>query len=404
MLMRRSADRSVSAIDERTVPARMVAASIVGLWLCYYLLTTTRGLIIGLPMESDLLGRRALVSLIGIAVTFGLWLFLRLFDGKALWFKIVAALIAALPASVIIAQGNQWVFADIEARLIQQIGQEQGVALRRDEAGNILVDIPSAAIGNRQSPASVTIARAPTGIDKWRKLTDIALGRYFLLLAWAALYLALLAGAQARAAERREANFRQAAKAAELRSLRYQVNPHFLFNAFNSLSALVMTGKTDRAEEMIQTLSHFYRHNLADDPTADVSLADEFGLQTLYLEIEKVRFPARLKTRIDLPPTLREFRVPGMILQPLVENSVKYGVARNSRPVTIQILARKEDGELVLIVKDDGGPAERPVSNGLGIGLTNVRDRLLARFGDAATLMHGATNEGYATQIKIPLR
>ena len=285
------------------------------------------------------------------------------------------------------------------------MGQEQGVALRRDEAGNILVDLPKAdAAGpSGQAARSVTIARAPTEIDKWRRLTDLALGRYFLLLAWAALYLALLAGVQAREAARREARFRQAAKAAELRSLRYQVNPHFLFNALNSLSALVMTGKADRAEEMIHTLSRFYRHSLASDPTADVSLDHEFHLQSLYLEIEQVRFPSRLKTRFDLPPALAERQVPGMILQPLVENSVKYAVARNTGPVTISIVAYEDRGELVLTVRDDGGRAGLSQPDGLGIGLANVRDRLDARFGDSATLTFGPVDGGYETQLRMPL-
>ena len=114
-----------------------------------------------------------------------------------------------------------------------------------------------------------------------------------------ALYIAILAIEQARAAERREQKFRSAAKAAELRSLRYQVNPHFLFNTLNSLSALVMTGKPQRAEEMIKSISRFYRHSLADEPTSDVALADEFDLQRQYLEIEAVRFPDRLHPVFD---------------------------------------------------------------------------------------------------------
>ncbi|HBK14279.1 MAG TPA: sensor histidine kinase, partial [Erythrobacter sp.] len=111
---------------------------------------------------------------------------------------------------------------------------------------------------------------------------------------------------------------------------------------------LVMTGKTDRAEQMIQTISRFYRHSLADDSTGDVSLEDEIDLQEHYLEIETVRFPERLKVKVDLPADLARFKVPGMILQPLVENSVKYGVSASSRPVTITIAAREEYGRLVL--------------------------------------------------------
>ena len=236
----------------------------------------------------------------------------------------------------------------------------------------------------------------------WRQLTDVALGRYFLLIAWAALYLALGNGEIARAAEWREGEYRRAAKAAELRSLRYQVNPHFLFNTLNSLSALVMTGRGEQAERMIQTISSFYRHSLAADPTSDVPLADEIALQRHYLEIEAVRFPDRLRTEFDVPENLAQACVPGMILQPLVENSIKYAVSATTRPVTIRISAREADGLLVLTVADDG-PGKASGNGGTGIGLANVRNRLAARFGDFAHVDSGPLPAGgYATVLTIP--
>ena len=250
---------------------------------------------------------------------------------------------------------------------------------------------------------AVMIAPAESYSDFWRKLLDVALGRYFLLLAWASTYFALLAGVQARASQRREEQFRSAAKAAELRSLRYQVNPHFLFNTLNSLSALVMTGKTDSAERMIQTISRFYRHSLATEPTADVSLRDEFDLQKLYLDIEAVRFPTRLVTQFDLPADLEECRVPGMILQPLVENSVKYAVSPVSRPVTITVAAREEFDRLVITVGDDGPGVPQGTTHGFGIGLANVRDRLEARFGPDIAFVSAPVPGGYCTEIRIPL-
>ena len=405
------------------LPFRVVLASMVGLWLCYFLLTTLRGSVVGLEMQDELLWRRGLVSLAGMAVTFVMWLVLRLFDERALWAKIVAVLLAALPAAVLIAQTNQMIFADIEAKVMEKMGERQGIRIRRDEAGNVLVDVPGLPgqyddpendPGGSHASATVTLAQAPTGLDRWRQLSDIALGRYFLLLAWGSLYLALLAGAQAKASERREGEFRRAAKASELRSLRYQVNPHFLFNTLNSLSALVMTGKAERAEEMIQTISNFYRHSLADDPTSDVELADEFDLQRHYLQIEQVRFPNRLLTKFDLPPALAEARVPGMILQPLIENSVKYAVAPFKEPVTITLAARVEYGRLVVSVSDDGpgDKADDDVfganggengNHGFGIGLANVRDRLEARFGKEASITSGPTENGYFTELRLPL-
>ena len=397
-------ERQVNPEDER-LSGRVVFASMVGVWLCYFLLITLRGAIVGLEFQDELLWRRALVCLIGVGVTALLWLCLRVVEQRSLGIKIAVALIASMPGAIMIAQANRWVFDSIEEKVEQQMGKDRGIALRRDDAGNLLIDLPRTQMNEDVEdvlPQSVLIAPAPTALDQWKMTFDLAIGRYFLLLAWAALFLALLAGAQARAAERRGERFRSAAKAAELRSLRYQVNPHFLFNTFNSLSALVMTGKAERAEQMIQTISRFYRHSLADDSTGDVTLEDEIDLQEHYLEIESVRFPERLRVRVDLPTELAGYKVPGMILQPLVENSVKYGVSVSSKPVTISITAREEYGRLVLTVSDDG-PGSAGDKHGFGIGLANVRDRIEARFGNAATIVSGATLTGYETELRLPM-
>ncbi|MFI8665628.1 sensor histidine kinase [Qipengyuania sp. NPDC077410] len=391
--------------DDEPVPVKVVFASMVGVWLCYFLLITLRGAIVGLEFQDELLWRRALVCLIGVGVTALLWLCLRVVEQRSLGIKIAVALIASMPGAIMIAQANRWVFDSIEEKVEQQMGKDRGIALRRDDAGNLLIDLPRTQMNEDVEdvlPQSVLIAPAPTALDQWKMTFDLAIGRYFLLLAWAALFLALLAGAQARAAERRGERFRSAAKAAELRSLRYQVNPHFLFNTFNSLSALVMTGKAERAEQMIQTISRFYRHSLADDSTGDVTLEDEIDLQEHYLEIESVRFPERLRVRVDLPTELAGYKVPGMILQPLVENSVKYGVSVSSKPVTISITACEEYGRLVLTVSDDG-PGSAGDKHGFGIGLANVRDRIEARFGNAATIVSGATLTGYETELRLPM-
>ena len=390
---------------EERLPGKVVLASMIGVWLCYFLLITLRGVVVGLEFQDELAWRRALVCVIGVGVTGLLWLLLRAVENRSLGIKIAVALIASMPGAIMIAQANRWVFDSIEEKVEQQMGKDRGIALRRDDAGNLLIDLPRTQMNEDVEdvlPQSVLIAPAPTALDQWKMTFDLAIGRYFLLLAWAALFLALLAGAQARAAERRGERFRSAAKAAELRSLRYQVNPHFLFNTFNSLSALVMTGKAERAEQMIQTISRFYRHSLADDSTGDVTLEDEIDLQEHYLEIESVRFPERLRVRVDLPSELAGYKVPGMILQPLVENSVKYGVSVSSKPVTISITAREEYGRLVLTVSDDG-PGSAGDKHGFGIGLANVRDRIEARFGNAATIVSGATLTGYETELRLPM-
>ena len=379
------------------VPLKTVLASIAGLWLCYFVLTTLRSEVLGFGFPLEMMWRRALACLAGGAITAMLWLILRLFDARPLWLKIGAALVVSVPAAVLLVQSNAWVFADIEQKAAQNMAAGQ-TSLSGDPLAS--EGLPGS---EAEDQPKVVVQQVP--LTPLQTLMEEAFGRYFMMLAWCALYFALLTGENARAAEKREGTYKRAAKAAELRSLRYQVNPHFLFNTLNSLSALVLTGKTQTAERMIQTISTFYRRSLADDPTADVPLREEFALQKLYLDIEAVRFPHRLRAVYKLPPELEDAKVPGLILQPLVENSVKHAVAPTSEQVTITLAAREEYGRLVVTVSDDGpgsavADGER---RGYGIGVANVQDRLEARFGGDATIVSGPVPGGYSTQLRMPI-
>ena len=409
MQRKQTYDRKPNAADP-SVPFRTVLLSMVVLWGTYFLLITARSYIQGMELQGEMILRRSMVTLAGMGLTMVLWALLRLVERQALWIKIGAAIIFAIPVAIATGQINQMVFSDIQKTMERKYAEDRG--FRYDEEGNLLYDLPAGVAIKAPSPdgsgaikvsESLIIAAAPSRDESWRSVLEIALGRYFLLLAWASTYFALLAGVQARAAERREQQFRSAAKAAELRSLRYQVNPHFLFNTLNSLSALVMIGRADRAERMIQTISRFYRHSLADEPTSDVTLRAEFDLQQLYLDIEAVRFPERLVPVFDLPAQLEEARIPGMILQPLVENSVKYAVSTETRPVTVTIAAREEFDRLVVTVSDDGPGPPKGTAAGFGIGLANVQDRLEARFGADMGFTSGSVPGGYKTEIRIPL-
>lgn len=386
---------SKSAEPDR-VPFRTVLISMVALWSTYFLFASARSLLVGLDFTFEILGTRLLVTLFGVLVTLGLWFVLRAFDLKALWKSVAVVILLAIPGAVLIAHFNVQAFAPINERLM-----EEELRAEARDPGNIL-DEPDALYLERRKE-EMRKYREPRSLEYWRYVSDVALGRYFLLLSWGALYMALLAGAQARAAERREAGYRAAARAAELRSLRYQVNPHFLFNTLNSLSALILTGKNERAEAMVDSIANFYRQSLTSEPTADVSLDEEFELQRHYLDIESFRFPERLRVQIDLPENLADARVPGMILQPLVENSVKYAVAESTRPVTIRISAREEFERLVITVEDNGPTGSGSSNAGHGIGLTNVRQRIEAAFGSEATVASGPIEGGYATHIRIPL-
>jgi LytS/YehU family sensor histidine kinase len=237
-----------------------------------------------------------------------------------------------------------------------------------------------------------------------KSIAESTISWYFLFAAWAALYVAMSYAAQLRASDRRAAAYAREAQEAQLRALRYQINPHFLFNTLNSLSALILSQRTNLAERMIMNLSTFFRSTLSADPTADISLEEEIRLQRLYLDIEQVRFPERLKVEIDIPPSLSDARVPILILQPIVENAIKYGVARCRRPVTLRISAHEEAGRLHLKVKDDGDGASGENEGGAGVGLKNVCERLIARYGIQAGCFHGPDPEGgYTVHVILPV-
>jgi LytS/YehU family sensor histidine kinase len=247
-------------------------------------------------------------------------------------------------------------------------------------------------------------------MKKIRYALDASVVWLFFFLAWSAFYLANQAQAEALGAQRRLADAESAAQAAQVRALRYQVNPHFLFNTLNSLSSLVMTGRTDRAEAMLLALSTFFRTSLSLDPGADVTLAEEIDLQRLYLDIEKARFPDRLHVEIDVPRELEHARMPALLLQPIVENAIKYGVSKSRKAVVIRIDARHLDNHRMVVEISNrlkhGGKDELPAATheGTGLGLTNVCQRLDARFGSRASCRFGPMHAGgYKVSLTMPV-
>ena len=245
--------------------------------------------------------------------------------------------------------------------------------------------------------------------DQFRFAADLTVTWFFFFAAWSAFYLATLAQAEALGARRRVAEAESAARAAQVRALRYQVNPHFLFNTLNSLSSLVMSGRPQEAEEMILKLSTFFRSSLSLDPSADVTLAEEIALQRLYLDIERVRFPRRLKVEIDVPAELETALLPALILQPVVENAIKYGVSPTREKVVLRIAAREAGpGRFTVEISNNGKPqSARNRDNapgGTGVGLGNVSERLRARFGNAAQCEFGPIEGGgYRVLMTLPL-
>jgi hypothetical protein len=195
---------------------------------------------------------------------------------------------------------------------------------------------------------------------------------------------------------------RASERAAHLSALRFQLNPHFLFNALNAISSLVVTGRAIQAEAMIARLSDFLRSTLGARPDEMVRLEDEFEMLGSYLDIESVRFGDRLETRIDLPADLRDVPIPPFLLQPLVENAMKYAVAPAQGMVTVEVQAECLGTELRIIVRDDG-KAGTAINGGMGIGLANLRERLSLSYGDGARLAAGPSAGGFEAAVSIPL-
>lgn len=193
------------------------------------------------------------------------------------------------------------------------------------------------------------------------------------------------------------------AQHAQLAALRYQLNPHFLFNTLNAISAMIVTRRNDEAELMTDKLSSFLRASLASDPTELVPLEQELTLMEDYLEIESIRFGERLHVEIDCASDACGVEIPSFLLQPLVENAIKYGVAPSRDPVNIRVTGRREGPELVVTVEDDGrGAAVAVKTGGAGVGLQNIRQRLNALYGDAASLVAGPRDPGFAATIRLP--
>jgi hypothetical protein len=379
----------------------LAAASILGFWLFYFATIVIRTWLIDESLAW--LGSRALGCLIGMGLTFLVYLVLSRAARESVRIQIVAAAIACVPAAAIFSTFNL-AFA-VHQPLVDRtvVGQKpDGTTVVRSTRGTEIQ------IGKGGSP--VILPGSPDQRDRQRQLmlrliADGLVTWYFFFAAWASFYIAISSATRLRAAERRAAGAERDAQEAQLRALRYQVNPHFLFNTLNSLSSLVMARREDEAEAMIVNLSAFFRSSLALDPSDDITLAQEIEFQQLYLDIEKARFPKRLDVRIDVPADLRSARVPPLILQPLVENAIKHGVARTAEPVRLTLAAREEDSRLILTVENDRGPDQpRKSDHDTGVGLVNVCERLAARFGGEATCEHGALpGGGWRVTLSMPI-
>jgi len=223
-------------------------------------------------------------------------------------------------------------------------------------------------------------------------------------VAWCAVVFALSSDERAREQSLRLMEAQALAAESQNQMLRYQINPHFLFNTLNALSSLILQKDFDRAERMVLSLSNFLRASLEKAPGDKITLADELTAQRQYLAIEQERFGDRLVLVETIPAELYDALVPGLILQPLIENAVKYGVARTTRPVRVEIGAALSERGLAITVQDDAVPDIAKAPATLGVGVANVRRRLEVLYGEAGRLTCGQrTGGGFAATVELPL-
>jgi len=222
-----------------------------------------------------------------------------------------------------------------------------------------------------------------------------------LYLASVALSYLMLAQDRAVEAERRGAELQLLAQESELKALRAQLNPHFLFNSLNSLSALTAVDPT-RAREMCVLLSDFLRRSLGLGERRLVALREELDLARAYLAIEQIRFGARLKLDWRIDPATEPALLPTLLLQPLVENAIKHGIAALPEGGTLLLAAEAIEGHVTLRVENPAD-LDTPAPQGLGLGLRQVRQRLLGRFGNRARFEAGVRNGIHRVTLVFPL-
>ena len=267
----------------------------------------------------------------------------------------------------------------------------------------------------------IGLYRPESAVSFIQRFVGIYIWPLTLLGAWSALYFAinyfLQVEEQADRLERLEAQ----ATSAQLAMLRYQLNPHFLFNTLNSISTLVLLKQTEPANAMLTRLSSFLRHTLISQPGGQVTVAQEVETLKLYLDIERMRFEERLRTLFRIDPAAASARIPSLLLQPVVENAIKYAVSPQEEGARISLTAQVLGNRLRLIVADTGPglqprggagggdsggdrrPDLPPGATSTGVGLTNIRNRLAQAYGeDHRFEIHSPPDGGFTVTIELP--
>lgn len=335
------------------------------LWVFVVLLTSMLTIMAGYVHTLGEYGTLAFGAVSGVAVAVLLFLIFRAMAGRPAWLALGVLVPAVIGAGVL--------------------------QMAADYSGQFII----------RSFAEITMPdTSPTAMAK------VALVYVSIYATNAALFWVTFANRRVREQHSLLAEGETAALRSELRILRLQLNPHFMFNALSALSSLILSGRNADADRMTQNLSEFLRAAIDIDAGQDVPLSEELSVLDAYLAVESVRFGDRLVLEVDCAPDVEGALVPNLLLQPLVENAMKYAVQPSMGPVSVRIIARRQEDRLILSVTDGGAILPRsgalPEPGG-GVGLSAVRARVALRFGETASLVAGPVGAGFRAQIDIPL-
>ncbi|NTS78165.1 histidine kinase [Catenovulum sp. SM1970] len=242
--------------------------------------------------------------------------------------------------------------------------------------------------------------------DSWIHYFSNGTWSFYNILCWAGLYFGIKYYQLLQQEKQKALQAKTMAHQAQLKMLRYQLNPHFLFNTLNAISTLVLIEENNTANKMVTRLSDFLRYSLESDPIKRVPLEQEVKALKLYLDIEKVRFEDRLKVNWDIDEISMQALVPSLILQPIIENAIKYGISKKIDGGQIDVKARVFSGDLLIEIADNGPGAD--IQNGQlaregGVGLPNIRERLQSLYGNNhAFYIEANEPSGLKVQFRLP--
>jgi len=242
--------------------------------------------------------------------------------------------------------------------------------------------------------------------DFWYMYTQSSLSSFYIILSWSGLYFGSKYYQMLQVEKQNVLKANAVAHQAQLKMLRYQINPHFLFNTLNAISTLILVKENKTANSMVTKLSEFLRYSLDKDPMKKVSLHSEIQALQLYLAIEQVRFEDRLTLEFQIKDECEQALVPSMILQPLAENAIKHAIAVQEQGGAIVISVRRFANDLLIEIADNGPGAE--IENGnlyreSGVGLVNTRERLQAMYQKKYSLVVSHNQpRGVKVNIRMP--